>query len=203
MNIEGSELEVKFYISRRNELEMKLNKFGQVIAPRVLEVNLRFDTPDRSLTAMGKVLRLRRDTRSRVTYKGEGKLEGGAYLRRELEFTVSDFDTTRMLFEALGFEIYTIYEKYRTTYRMNNVEVVVDELPTGDFLEIEGADSESIKRAAQLLGLNWEAGIMESYTVMFEHLKERIGLSFRDLSFENFKGLNISPKDLNVTIADL
>jgi adenylate cyclase class 2 len=181
---------------------MKLSQFGQVIAPRVLEVNLRFDTPDRSLTAAGKVLRLRRDTKSRVTYKGVGRLEGGAHLRQELEFTVSDFDTAKALFETLGYQIYTIYEKYRTTYKMDNVEVVVDELPTGDFLEIEGPDSESIKRAARQLGLNWEAGIMESYTVMFEHLKGRLGLTFRDLSFENFKGLEISPEDLGVTIAD-
>jgi adenylate cyclase class 2 len=202
MNIEGSELEVKFCISKRKELEMKLNKFGLVIAPRVLEVNLRFDSPDRSLTAAGKVLRLRKDTKSRVTYKGVGKLEGGANLRQELEFTVSDFDTARALFEALGYQIYTIYEKYRTTYEMGNVEVVVDELPTGDFLEIEGPDSESIKRAAQQLGLNWEARIMASYTVLFERLKGRLGLTFRDLSFENFKGLKISPEDLGVTIAD-
>jgi adenylate cyclase class 2 len=202
MNIEGSELEMKFYISRRKDLEMKLNKFGQVIAPRVLEVNLRFDTPDRSLTAAGKVLRLRRDSKSRVTYKGEGRLEGGANLRRELEFTVSDFDTARALFEALGYQIYTIYEKYRTTYQMDDVEVVVDELPTGDFLEIEGPDSESIKRAALELGLNWEAGILDSYTFLFERLKGKLGLTFRDLSFENFKGLEISPENLGVKIAD-
>jgi adenylate cyclase class 2 len=203
MNVEGSELEVKFYISKRKELEMKLATLGQVIAPRVFEVNLRFDTPNRSLTAAGKVLRLRRDTKSRVTYKGEGKLQDGANLRQELEFTVSDFDTARALFEALGYQVYTIYEKYRTTYKMNNVEVVVDELPTGDFLEIEGANSESIQRAAKQLRLNWEAGIRESYTALFERLKGRLGLTFRDLSFENFKGLVVSPEDLGVTIADL
>jgi adenylate cyclase, class 2 len=202
MNIEGSELEVKFYISRRRELEMKLNAIGVVIAPRVLEVNLRFDTPDRALTLAGKVLRLRRDANSRITYKGVGKLEGGANLRQELEFTVSDFDTAKALFEALGYEIYTIYEKYRTTYKVGNVEVVVDELPTGDFLEIEGPDSESIRKASLMLGLNWEAGIMESYTAMFERLKGQLGLSFRDLSFENFKGMEISPEALGVIVAD-
>lgn len=202
MNIEGSELEVKFYISRRKELEMKLDTLGKVIAPRVLEVNLRFDTPDRSLTAAGKVLRLRRDTKVRVTYKAGGTLEGGVNRRQELEFTVSDFDTARSLFEALGYQVYTIYEKFRTTYSLGNVEVVVDELPTGDFLEIEGPDKESIYSAAQQLGLNWDAGIMDSYTVLFERLKGRIGLTFRDLSFENFRGLEISPEDLGVKIAD-
>jgi adenylate cyclase class 2 len=203
MNIEGSELEVKFYISRRKELEMKLGTLGHVIAPRVLEVNLRFDTPDRSLTAAGKVLRLRRDSKSRVTYKGVGRLEGGANLRQELEFTVSDFETARELFEALGYQIYTIYEKHRTTYSLGNVEVVVDELPTGDFIEIEGPDRESLKKAAQQLGLNWKASIMGSYTFLFERLKASLGLTFRDLSFENFKGLEISPEDMGVSIADL
>ncbi len=202
MNIEGSELEMKFYISRRADLEMKLGTLGRVIAARVYEVNLRFDTPDRSLTAAGKVLRLRRDTRVRVTYKAGGTLEGGANRRQELEFTVSDFDTAKALFEALGYQVYTIYEKYRTTYSMGNVEVVVDELPTGDFLEIEGPDSDSIRAAAKQLGINWEAGIIESYTLLFERLKTHLGLSFRDLSFENFKGLEISPMDLGVTIAD-
>jgi adenylate cyclase class 2 len=202
VNIEGSELEMKFYISRRKELEMKLGTLGQVIAPRVYEVNLRFDTLDRSLTSAGKVLRLRRDTKVRITYKAGGSLEGGVNRRQELEFTVSDFDTAKALLEALGYQVYTIYEKYRTTYRMGNVEVVVDELPTGDFLEIEGPDSESIRAAAKQIGLNWEAGILESYTVLFERLKVRLGFNFRDLSFENFKGLEISPEAMGVMIAD-
>ena len=62
--------------------------------------------------------------------------------------------------------------------KLGNVEVVVDELPTGDFLEIEGPDSESIRAAAKQLGLNWEAGILDSYTVLFERLRARLGLEF-------------------------
>jgi adenylate cyclase class 2 len=203
VNNEGSELEMKFYISKRKEMEMKLGRLGQVIAPRVYEVNLRFDTPERSLSNAGKVLRLRRDTKARITYKAGGTLEGGVNRRQELEFTVSDFETAKALLEALGYQVYTIYEKYRTTYRMENLEVVVDELPTGDFLEIEGPDSESIRAAAKKLGLNWEAGILVSYTVLFERLRIRSGFSFRDLSFANFVGLEINPEAMGVLIADL
>jgi adenylate cyclase class 2 len=202
MNIEGKELEVKFYLSRRAEMERKVSSMGKVTAPRVLEVNLRFDTPNQALTTSGKVLRLRRDTRVRVTYKGSGISKGGANLRQELEFTVSDFDTAKDLFEALGYEVYIIYEKYRTTYQMDNLEVVLDELPMGDFLEIEGADPESIRRIASLLGLNWEARILDSYTVLFERLREKLGLHFRDLSFDNFKGMHISPDVMDIMIAD-
>ena len=203
MNSAGSELEVKFYLSRRKVMEVKLDQLGQVIAPRVHEVNLRFDTPDLSLTASGRLLRLRQDSKARITYKGQGSVEGGARLRKELEFTVSDFDTAKALFEALGYHVYTMYEKYRTTYQVGNVEVVLDEMPTGDFLEIEGPDGESIRSVANQLELNWEARILDSYTVLFEHLRERLGFTIRDLSFENFKGMEVSPDMMGVMIADL
>lgn len=202
MSSSDQELEVKFYLSRRREMEAKLISMGQVSAPRVHEVNLRLDTADLSLLSTGRLLRLRRDARARVTYKGVGSEVGGARLRQELEFTVSDFDTALALFDALGYQVYMMYEKYRTTYQLGNVEVALDEMPTGDFLEIEGPDSESIRSAALQLELNWEARILDSYTVLFERTRERLGFNFRDLSFENFKGMIISPASLGVRIAD-
>src|SRR4030065_93399 len=201
MNSAGSELEVKFYLYRRKLMEVKLDQLGQVIAPRVHEVNLRFDTPDLSLSATGRLLRLRKDSRARVTYKGVGSVEGGVRLRTELEFTVSDYDTAKALFEALGYQVYTMYEKYRTTYQLGDVEVVLDEMPTGDFLEIEGPDSESIRAVADQLELNWEGRILDSYTMLVEYLRGRLGLSFRDLSFDNFKGMEISPEVMGIEIA--
>ena len=202
MNIEGKELEVKFMLSRREDMVGKLNSLAKITAARVLEVNLRFDTDDRVLTSMGKVLRLRRDSRSRITYKGPGIVEGGASLRQELEFGVSDFDTAKAVFEALGYQVYTIYEKYRTTYQLENTEVDLDELPTGDFLEIEGEDPKSIQKIANLLGLSWETRIMESYLVLFERLRVKLGLDIRDLSFENFKDMKISPDMMGIKVAD-
>jgi adenylate cyclase class 2 len=203
MSDKDKELEVKFYLSRRKELEEKLIAHGgQLKDARVLEINLRFDTPDLSLSKSGRLLRLRLDSRARLTYKGIGWIEGGARLRQELEFTVSNFDTTRMLFEALGYEVYMMYEKYRTTYTLGDLEVVLDEMPYGDFLEIEGPNGESIQAASQLLGLNWDARILDSYTVIFEHVRGQLGFDFRDLSFENFKGLTVTPENLGVIFAD-
>jgi adenylate cyclase class 2 len=202
MNISDTELEVKFYLSEREAMQAKLEQMGQVIAPRVHEVNLRFDTPDFLLTSSGRLLRLRQDSRARVTYKGLGSVEGGARLRQELEFTVSDFETARKLFEALGYQVYTMYEKYRTTYKLGNVEVVLDELPTGDFLEIEGPDSKSIHEAASMLDLNWNARILESYTMLFEHLRQGLGFTFRDLSFANFEGITINPEMMGIMVGD-
>jgi adenylate cyclase class 2 len=95
-----------------------------------------------------------------------------------------------------------MYEKYRTTYQLKNVEVALDEMPTGDFLEIEGPDSESIHNAAQQLELNWETRILDSYTVLFARTRAQMGFDFRDLSFENFKGISITPQVMGIMIAD-
>src|SRR4030066_147998 len=172
MSKADQELEVKFYLARRRQLEERVIALGgQISEPRVYEINLRFDTPDQVLLNSGRLLRLRQDSRARVTYKGMGSIEGGARLRQELEFTVSDFDTARALFEALGYQVYMMYEKYRTTYQLGALEVVLDELPYGDFAEIEGPDGESIQTAAEHLGLNWETRILDSYTVLFERVR--------------------------------
>ena len=202
MSSSDQELEVKFYLSRRGGMEAKLNSIGQVSAPRVHEVNLRLDTKDMSLLSTGRLLRLRQDTRARVTYKGTGSEVEGVRLRTELEFTVSDFNTTLKLFEALGYQVYMMYEKYRTTYQLSNVEVALDEMPTGDFLEIEGTDSGSIRKVADQLGLDWERRILDSYSVLFERTRQNLGFSFRDLSFENFKGITITPQGMGVMVAD-
>jgi adenylate cyclase, class 2 len=203
MNDTNRELEVKFYLTGHMELEERIIALGgQLKEPRVHEINLRFDTTDQALLKSGSLLRLRLDSRARVTYKGMGSIEGGARLRQELEFTVSNFDTARSLFEALGFEVYMMYEKYRTTYKLGNLEVVLDEMPYGDFAEIEGPDGQSIQAAAQQMGINWDARIMDSYTVLFEVARAKLGFVFRDLSFDNFMGLTVTPEILGVSVAN-
>jgi len=202
MSGSDQELEVKFYLSKRQAMEGKLSATGQVIAPRVHEINLRLDTPGLDLLSTGRLLRLRQDTHARVTYKGMGSEEGGARLREELEFTTSDFATALKLFEALGYQVYLMYEKYRTTYQLGQVEVVLDEMPTGDFLEIEGPDAESIRNAAGQLGLDWDTRILDSYTVLFERTRQSLGFDFRDLSFENFKGIAVTPQAMGVRAGD-
>ena len=175
---------------------------GRLGDPRVHEINLRFDTPDQSLLETGKLLRLRTDRRARLTYKGPGDERAGARLREELEFTVSDFETARKLFEALGYQVMMMYEKYRTTYILGDLEIVLDEMPYGDFIEIEGPDGESIQKVAEGLGLDWERRILLSYTVLFEHVRQALGLDFKDLSFENFKGIEVNPTMLGVSPGD-
>ena len=197
MSKSDQELEVKFYLSDLPALRARLEAAGaQLFKPRVHEINLRFDTPSGDLSRSYRVLRLRQDSEARLTYKGPGELVDGVRSRQELEFTVSDFETARHFLEALGYEVSVMYEKYRATYILDGVLVTLDEMPYGNFAEIEGPDGASIRKTAEVLGLDWERRILDSYIMLFDRLRERFGLAFRDLSFENFEGVQVLPEDL-------
>ena len=197
------ELEVKFFVSDLPAVERRLQTLeARNSLPRVFEVNLRFDTPAGDLGRGFRVLRLRQDRIARLTYKGPASGLGGARLRQEIEFEVSDFAAARLFLEALGYQVAMVYEKYRASYELAGVEVSLDELPYGAFVEIEGPNPEAIQSVTRKLGLEYSASIPASYTALFEQLKERLSLPFRDLSFENFKGLTLTPDDLGVHPAD-
>jgi adenylate cyclase class 2 len=198
------EIEVKFYITDLQRLEQRLQTLGaELIQPRTHEQNLRFDSPDGELGRTRQVLRLRQDRVASVTFKDAGNFEGGVRSRLEIEFQVNNFEAARKLFEALGYKVFLMYEKYRAVYRTGSVLVTLDELPYGNFAEIEGPDSQHIKQTSQSLDLEWESRILDSYTVLFDLLRITLHLEFRDLSFENFKVLEVPATALGVRPADV
>jgi adenylate cyclase class 2 len=96
------------------------------------------------------------------------------------------------------------YEKYRTTYSLLETLVVLDELPYGNFIEIEGPNGISIQKAARNLNLDWKRRVMASYISLFETLKkERTELEGKYLTFDELKGMQIMPDELGVSPADL
>ena len=200
----NQELEAKFYIADLEALRVTLEGLGAVLVqPRTLELNLRFDDPEGTLTRSAQVLRLRRDTQNRLTYKGPPKIEGGVSARTEIEFTLDDFENAQALFKALGYQISMIYEKYRAMYRLGDVLVTLDEMPFGSFAEIEGPDSAQIQAVCREIGLLWPARTLQSYGVLFNGVKQKLGLAFRDLTFENFAEIRVAPSHLGLIPADL
>jgi adenylate cyclase class 2 len=196
------ETEVKFLIVDASQIEHRLlDLHPRLVQARTHEHNLRFDTSRGDFSQAGRVLRLRQDSSVRLTYKGPAQLKSGASDRLEIEFTADDFAAARDLLIALDYQIVFIYEKYRTTYALQGVEVMLDELPYGNFIEIEG-ELPALRSAAERLGLDWTAAIPRSYHDLFEQLRRRLKLPFRDLTFENFTGISLSPLELGLRPAD-
>jgi adenylate cyclase class 2 len=191
------EREIKFYLSNPEAfLERMKNAKAVLTHPRVTEWNLRFDTPQKSLSAAGQALRLRKDERVRLTYKGPADLSQQITSRTELEVEVSDFDTTRRIMEALGYEVMMIYEKFRTTWQVGDTEVVLDELPIGVFCEIEGEDLDQILAVVNKFELNWERRITDSYLSIFGQLKNALGWPSVNLTYRDMKDIPVNAHDL-------
>jgi adenylate cyclase, class 2 len=184
------ETEVKIKVHNLREIEDQLKAAGATLkAGRVYERNIRYDEASGALSSSGRLLRLRQDTRVRLTYKESGETTStGALSRPELEVEVSDFETMDLMLHKLGYSVALIYEKYRTTYELDECEIVLDELPFGAFIEVEG-EPEAIERVLTALNLAAAQRIPASYSDLFFRLKAEYGLVFRDLTFENFKDI--------------
>jgi adenylate cyclase, class 2 len=199
----NQEIEVKFYISDLPAVQKRLEDLGgRAVHMRTHEINLRFDTPGGDLLRKLQVLRLRQDSQVRLTFKGPAQRLEGTQSREEIEFAVGDFSSAQAFLEALGYQVVLMYEKYRTTYQLDGMEILLDEMPFGSFIEIEGPDPAGIRRLAQMLQLEWEAAAADSYTSLFAKLRTRLGLTFRDLSFDNFAALDVTAADLGLRAAD-
>ncbi len=189
------EVEIKLYTPNLDSVQRALEAAGALLkSPRVFERNLRYENAAGTLTAEGVVLRLRQDEKAKLTYKSGGSSQDSIFRRFEAEVVVNDFDTMDLILQRLGYEVALIYEKYRTTYMLGDAEIVLDELPYGNFTEIE-ADAETIERVLSDLGLSRFRRMTGSYTEIFAELKLQLGLTMRDLSFENFAGLDVDLGD--------
>lgn len=196
MNQTTQETEIKLYTPDLQIIQNRLTDAGAaLIYPRIFERNMRYENADKSLHEQGIVVRLREDSRIRLTYKGPGEVNNNDVIsREELEVEVSDFATMEMILSRLGYQPYMAYEKYRTTYELNDTEIVLDELPFGNFTEIEGTPDQ-IEATIEALSLADMLRLPYSYARLFDFVKYNMGLIFRDLTFENFEGITVNRYD--------
>jgi adenylate cyclase class 2 len=184
--MENLEIEVKFYLSDMDAIRDRILELGAVSMGRVFETNLRFDDVDNSLIEKKSLLRLRRDTKTTLTFKSEPPFKNHQFkILNELEVEVSDFTTMKHILESLGFREEQVYEKWRETFMLNSASLCLDTMPYGDFLEIEG-QKEDIKELACRIGLKWQKRILLNYLAIFDIIKQKLNLPFYDVTFSNF-----------------
>jgi len=193
------ETEVKFLIDDLPAMRQRLLALGATLAtPRTYEENLLFDTPDEQLTRQGRVLRLRRDQRNRITYKElPAQHDPDFKVRHEFEVEVSDFTQAYTILEKLGFAPALRYEKYRETFSYQGAEIVLDEVPFGIFMEIE-APREVIRSIATALGLDFTARLVAGYAEIFAAVCTTYKLAVTDMTFETFRSLDIDVRTCNL-----
>jgi adenylate cyclase, class 2 len=131
------------------------------------ESNVLYDFFDGRLRATDSVVRIRSTEAPGVlTFKGPKSVVGGVRSREEIETVVEDVSALSTILARLGLVPAFRYEKYREVWSWKGLEIVVDEMPIGVFLEVEG-DEEGIQQAAAALGFSAADFIAESYMGLF------------------------------------
>lgn len=135
------EIEKKYRLTKRQRVEV-LRRLPQIGAKRKgeeFEVNTLYASE--TLDLGRSILRLRRiGKRGILTYKERLPTRSDIKQQRENETRVDNPDELELILAALGFSPALVYEKRRETWRLGKVEIVIDELPFGLFMEIEGTE---------------------------------------------------------------
>ena len=162
------EKKYRLQIDRVDGIRSEIQKIGANNAGKVFEANTIYGGG--ALDQQGAILRIRRiNDKAILTFKR--RIENVSDVKRQIEFE-SEFTNPAALKEILkllGFVPTLVYEKHRETWNLNNVEIVLDELPFGLFMEIEG-DLEEIRETEILLGIKDLETVHETYpqlTVQF------------------------------------
>jgi adenylate cyclase class 2 len=137
------EIEKKYRLTKkqRDEVLRRLPKIGAKRRGEEFEVNTLYagDTLD----VGHSILRLRRiGKRGILTYKERFPSRSSIKHQREDETGVDDPEAMELILYALGFTPALVYEKHRETWRLGKTEIVIDELPFGLFMEIEGTEQD-------------------------------------------------------------
>jgi adenylate cyclase class 2 len=194
------EIEIKLRITNQQVIERKIIALRATPQPRVQEQNTLYDTPQSHLRQRHMLLRLRVETpapHDRPTGKTERVIltskappppqqnnKPSPYKirsEREQVVTKSSRQYAKALI-ALGFRPSFRYHKFRTTFRLPNLHLDLDETPAGTFLELEGSPR-AIDRAARSLGFTKKDYLRATYWDLYAAACRRRGIAPKNMLF--------------------
>lgn len=169
------EIEKKYRLTadRSAEIERELKDLGAIFVREDFEVNTIY--AGEALERRGGIIRIRTtEGRAVLTFKRRLENEADAKHQVEHETEISDANAGERILNELGLSAKLLYEKKRMTWKFRRAEIVLDELPFGLFMEIEGPLI-AIKEMEILLGIEDLQIEHETYPRLTAQFGKRIG----------------------------
>lgn len=166
------ETEIKYRLNKAQfeQVREDLKEFEAEFLGEVFEENIIYS--GESLESINAVLRIRKIGETTIlTFKKRLPSEAGIKHQIEHETKVEDADELEKIIDNLGFEKRLIYEKCREIWKLREVEILLDKLPFGLYLEIEGTLM-AIKEAEMIL----EADGFEIEHKTYPNLTSELGI---------------------------
>lgn len=164
------EIEAKFLDVNHDELRTKLLELGATCkTPMRLMKRKNLDFPDRRLGKEFNGWVRVRDEGDKITmsYKqlNNRELDG----THEVNVTVDNFDAACAFLEAIGLEVKTYQETKRESWRLDELEIELDEWPWAKpYMEVEGPDEASLRALVGNLGLDWSKVCHGSVEIVYQ-----------------------------------
>lgn len=161
------EIEVKFLDVPHDEVRARLKAAGAICEhPMRLMRRAIIDYADRRMQTTSpdgwSWVRVR-DEGDKVTCTYKHIASDGKDTTHEIEFTVSSYQKAVELFKAIGLVVHSEQETKRETWRLGDVEVVLDEWPwMPQYIELEGPSEAALQAAAKALGYEWDKALRAS-----------------------------------------
>ncbi|MDP2860088.1 MAG: class IV adenylate cyclase [bacterium] len=181
----AKEIEVKFKVANFGMVRRKLKSAGAKRLGQAFEKTTKFDAPNEALRQRKLWLRTRSGFKNVITLKEKtGAADKKFKERRETEIEISDVGGMEEILKRLGFSKTLVMEKVREKWFLGKTEVVLDKLPFGNFLEIEGLPK-AIEKTEKTLGLNPAQRIVLTYWHLWEDIRKKKGIENENIVFKS------------------
>jgi adenylate cyclase, class 2 len=171
------EIEKKYRLTNKQNdyVRRRLPEIGATLQSEEFEENTLYG--GRGLAVGRSVLRLRRVGDGAIlTYKKRLPTSSSIKHQREDETQIEDPEALNAILAALGFTPAMVYEKRRETWVWGKAEIVIDELPFGLFMEIEGTEREIRAVETRLAVKNLKAENLTYPQLTLENGKKKRGI---------------------------
>ena len=162
------EYEATFENINKDEIREKLKKMGAVLVrPEFLQKRIPFNLP-KEKRAKNKFIRVRDEgnkiTLSYKSFEGD-KIED----QKELCLEVNNFEDAVELLKLIGCEPKSYQESKREIWKLDNVEIMIDEWPFLEpFIEIEGKSEEEVKKVSEKLGFDYSKALFSAASMLYQ-----------------------------------
>ena len=155
-----NEIEIKFKIEKADDIRTKLLDLGGVPKKPYKQTTYGFFSDDSIEKGIFPRIRNERG-KIALTVKVRPQKKTEYFERKEYSVEISNVKDGIDVMESLGYDQIRIFKKTREEWKFKNVEVVLDKLYFGDYMEIEGP-KEKIEEMVKKLGFENKEGIIKS-----------------------------------------
>lgn len=167
-----TEKQVKYKINNFDYISKRLIEIEAIFIGGFMEKTIRYDNDDLKCSNNGIFIRTKSGMKNVLTLKEiPTDSSNTSFERITTEVEVDNINKIGYILEKIGLTKKFIMEKYRLFFKYDNVDILIDELPFGIYLEIKGEDNE-INRVTKMLNIDEADLIKMTYWDIYDKIKK-------------------------------